>query len=206
MFRRLLPLLPMPFVFALGAWTSARAAERAGADAAVALSAVAVLARAADVSAEPESESEPQLVVIPAQYEVLAEPAAPQGKGRNGAKKARPVATPVVFVSQKTVLGLANARAMPRGALVAANGVRPAGLRLSGVGALGIGLQDGDVLTRALGQPATATGVVIQAVLVARAHHAAVLEGEFWRGAQRYVIRVEQPYVESDAPRRVPSG
>jgi hypothetical protein len=187
----------MPFVFALGAWTSARAADRAGADAAVALSAVAVLARAGEVTAS-DSEPEPasELAVIPVQYELFAEPAAPRSKSRNGAKKGRPVATPVVFVSQKTVLGLANSGARPRGAFVAANGVRPAGLRLTGVGALGIGLQDGDVLTRALGQPVTATGAVIQAVLAARAQHAAVLDGEFWRGPQRYVIRVEQPYVE----------
>jgi hypothetical protein len=200
--RRLLPLFPMPFVFALGAWTSARAAERAGADAAIALSAVAVLARAGQVTSASEPEAPTELTVIPAQYAVVAEPAAPPAKGRNGAKKARPSATPVVFVSQKAVLGLANSGAHPRGIFVPANAARPAGLRLTGVGALGIGMQDGDVLTRALGQPVTATGAVIQAVLVARAHHAAVLEGEFWRGAQRYVIRVEQPYVESDAPKQ----
>ncbi len=208
MLRRLLPLLPTPFVFALAAWTSARAAERAGADAASALSAVAVLVRV-PATAEPPPELAPELAVIPAQYELLAEPATARNKHRSNTKKARPSATPVVFVSQKAVLGLANAGARPRGVFVAANGARPAGLRLTGVGALGIGLQDGDVLTRALGPPVTATGAVIQAVLVARAHHAAVLEGEFWRGAQRYVIRVEQPYVderraESDASANTP--
>jgi len=191
----------MPFVFALGAWTSARAAERVGADAARVLSVVALLARAGD-GAEPEAlEPVVEPEVIPAQYEVPAEPMGAPSKTRANGKKARPSVTPVVFVSQKTVLGLANTGARPRGVFVAANGVRPAGLRLIGVGALGIGMQDGDVLTRALGQPVTATGAVIQVVLVARAHHAAVLEGEFWRGAQRYVIRVEQPYVESDEPK-----
>lgn len=193
----------MPFVFALGAWTSARAAERAGADAALALSSVAVLARAGD--ATPPSAPEPELAVIPTEFELPAAPgalAAPPSKTRTQGKKAHPSATPVVFVSQKTVLGLANSGARPRGVFVPANAVRPAGLRLLGVGALGIGVQDGDVLTRALGQSVTATGAVIQAVLVARAHHAAVLEGEFWRGAQRFILRVEQPYVESDTPNR----
>lgn len=197
--RRLLPLLPLPFVFALGAWTSARAAERVGADAAVVLSAVAVLVRSGGVA---PPASEPELSVIPTEGVVLTEPVSAPSKPRNSGKKPRPRATPVVFVSEKTVLGLANARVMPRGVLVPANAVRPAGLRLSGVGALGIGLQDGDVLTRALGQPVTAAGAVIQAVLVARAHHASVLEGEFWRGTQRYLLRVEQPYTESDAPSR----
>ncbi|HTQ03809.1 MAG TPA: hypothetical protein VMI54_08120 [Polyangiaceae bacterium] len=189
--RRLLPLVPLPFVFAFGAWASARVADRAGADAAVALSAFAVLARAHEL---PPPDAEPEF--IPTDFQVLAEPAEPPAKNHKAAKKARAAAAPVVFVSQKAVLGLANSGARPHGAFVPANAVRPAGLRLTGVSALGIGLLDGDVLTRAVGQPATATSAVIQAVLAARAHHAAVLEGELWRGAQRFVIRVEQPYVD----------
>jgi hypothetical protein len=188
--RRLLPLLPAPFLFALGAWASARAADRAGAEAAVALSAFAVLARSVEVAPAPELE------VIPTDVPLLAEPAAPPVKRRHAAKQARSTGTPVVFVSQKTVLGLASSGARPHGAFVPANGVRPAGLRLGGVSALGIGVQDGDVLTRAAGQPVTATSAVIQAVLVARAHHVAILEGELWRGDQRFILRVEQPYLD----------
>lgn len=192
MLRRLLPLLPLPFVFALGAWGSGRVAERAGAEAAVALSAVALLARPHEATPPPARE----LDVIPTNVPLLAEPAAPPRKQRKIAKSARAAGTPVVFISRKAVLGLANSGARPHGAFVPANSVRPAGLRLTGVSALGVGLEDGDVLTRAVGQPATATSAVIQAVLVARAHHAAVLDGEVWRGTQRIILRVEQPYLD----------
>jgi hypothetical protein len=101
----------------------------------------------------------------------------------------------VVFVSQEQVLKLASSGARPRGTAVPASGARPAGLKLSGVAALGIGMQDGDVLTRAVGQSALSSGAVIQAVLSARARRVPVLEGEFWRGTERLLIRVEQPYL-----------
>jgi hypothetical protein len=188
---RLLPLLPTPLVFVLGAWASGHVAERAGAAAADALASVAVLARSPFGSATPAPDPE----VIPTDAPALAEPgAATLAKAGKTGKQARPSGAPVVFVSRDAVLSLANSGARPHAVPVPATSLRPAGLCLAGVAALGVGLRDGDVLTRALGQPAVATSAVIQAVLVARAHHAAVLDGEFWRGDQRFILRVEQPY------------
>jgi hypothetical protein len=195
--RWLLALVPLPFALAFSAWASARVAERAGASAAVALSAVSVLLRG-PLHLEP-----PEDVVIPTEELALPEPiAAPPVKGKKRGGKAIPSGPSVVFVGRDKVLNIANAGARPRGVPVAATPLRPAGLQLFGVGALGIGLRDGDVLTRALGQPALSSGAVIGAVLKARAQRVAVLEGEFFRGAQRWLIRVEQPYL----PERVSEG
>lgn len=190
--RFALMLLPMPVVFAAGAMASAHVADQAGARGALALGLLGELTRVPP-SLVPHEDVE----VVPTDAPIMSAPVAPpEPHARKAAKKTKPSPVPVVFVSRKAVLGLANSGARPHGAPTPATAVRPAGLRLLGVGALGIGLRDGDVLTRALGQPALSTGAVIQAVLVARAHHAPVLEGEFWRGDQRYVLRVEQPYLD----------
>jgi hypothetical protein len=193
MLRRLAwTLLPLPLVFAASAWTSARVADRAAEHGAFALD---LLAKAARVPPELAADDDPEL--IPTDAPALAEPvAAPEPHARNSGKKAKPSGVPVIFVSRNVVMGLASSGARPHGAPVPATAVRPAGLRLAGVAALGIGLADGDVLTRAVGAPALSTASVIQAVLAARAHHAPVLEGEFWRGTQRFLIRVEQPYLD----------
>jgi hypothetical protein len=193
MLRRFaLMLLPVPLAFAAGAWASARVADRAGAHGAVALDLFAKLVRVPPSLAAPAVDE-----AIPTDAPAVAAPiAAPDAHAGKGGKKTKPSGTPVVFVSRKAVLNLASTGARPHGAPVPATAFRPAGLRLAGVAALGIGLTDGDVLTRAVGQPALSTGAVIQAVLAARAKHAPVLEGEFWRGTQRFVIRVEQPYVD----------
>ena len=122
--------------------------------------------------------------------------AAPKNRKAKGAQAPAPVKA--IFVSAEKVIQLAESRATPRGVRVPASGTRPAGLRLVGVEALGIGLRDGDVLTRALGQPALSSSAVVRAVLVARAKRVRVLEGEFFRGRERWVIRVEQPYLEPE--------
>jgi hypothetical protein len=200
--RFLVPLLPLPFVLAVAAWTSARVADRAGEAAAVALVAVAPWF-AQPPAAEPEAALDglvPTSVSLvdlaPTEPFVPSSLSAPTKKGTKHA--AKPVSsTPVVYVSQKQVVAVATTGARPRGVAVPAAGGRPPGLKLSGVAALGIGMQDGDVLTRAVGQPALSSGAVIQAVLAARARRAPLLEGEFWRGSQRWLLRVEQPYLDS---------
>jgi hypothetical protein len=191
--RWLISLLPMPLLLALGAWSSARVAERAGADGARVLSAVAVLARAATPPAEPSAEDG----AIPTDLGTISEPllAPVPASGKQRSKHAVASGPPVLFVSKEAVLGIAATGARPHGVPVPANGARPTGLKLAGVSALGLGVRDGDVLTRAVGQPALSTSAVINAVLVARAHHARVLEGELWRGTQRIILRVEQPYL-----------
>jgi len=192
---RLLRLAPLPLLLALGAWASARVADRVAQVGVSVLVLVAPLAR--DLS--PAEVEEPAGADIPTEAAVVPAPlgggASPAPHGVKRGRKAPPSAPSVVFVTQEQVLRLASTRVQPRGVPVAANATRPAGLKLSGVAALGIGLKDGDVLTRAVGQPALSSGAVIQAVLVARARRAPVLEGEFWRGAERFLIRVEQPYL-----------
>lgn len=196
--RFVLALLPVPVVFVAGALASARVANQAGARGAQALGLFAELTR---VSRAPASHEEADVIPtdVPVGSAPIAAPAsiaAPPPHASHAGKHAKPVAAPVIFVSQKAVLGLAASGARPHGAPAPATAVRPAGLRLMGVAALGIGLLDGDVLTRAVGAPALSTGAVIQAVLAARARHAPVLEGEVWRGDHRYVLRVEQPYLD----------
>jgi hypothetical protein len=184
-------LLPAPLVVTVAAWASALAADHVGASAATALDLVAVLFRA-PATPEPERDD----AVIPTEVSLAPEAlAAPPVKGKKRGAKTTRSGPPVVFVSRDTVLSLASTGARPRGVPVPATALRPAGLKLLGVAGLGVGLRDGDVLTRALGVPALSSGAVVQAVLAARAKRAPVLEGEFWRGNQRWIIRVEQPYL-----------
>ncbi|MFZ5890181.1 MAG: hypothetical protein ACOY0T_03855 [Myxococcota bacterium] len=105
-----------------------------------------------------------------------------------------------VFVSASSVLRLANGgAAMPRAVFVPALGERPAGLRLIGVSGLGIGMRDGDVLTRVLGADVSSVPEVVQRVLAARNRRAPQISGEFWRDGARWSLVVEQPYID-DAP------
>lgn len=199
--RKFAPLFPLPLLLALAAWGSARAADRAAAALGSALHAVASVVG----TEQRPSEGDEAEVVIPTSALVTrdafeGEPSAIAAPKRGKAKPGGAAATETrsIFVSSAQVLRLANARVKPRGIRVAADGKRPAGLKLVGVGGLGIGLRDGDVLTRALGQPALASSAVVRAILVARSHRVRVLEGEFYRGYERWTIRVEQPYLDEE--------
>jgi hypothetical protein len=105
-----------------------------------------------------------------------------------------------LFVSGATVLKLAQTSARPRGSFVAASAQHPAGLQLTGVAALGIGVQDGDILIEALGMTPRAPGQVIGAIIEARAKQARFLSGTLWRHGQTFPITVEQPYGMSRSP------
>jgi hypothetical protein len=105
-----------------------------------------------------------------------------------------------LFVSGATVLKLAQTSARPRGSFVAASAQHPAGLQLTGVAALGIGVQDGDILIEALGMTPRAPGQVIGAIIEARAKQARFLSGTLWRQGQTFPITVEQPYATSRPP------
>lgn len=193
--RPLALLLPLPLLVAIAAFGSARAADALGTRLGAALSAAG---RVVSVEAKVDA-AEP--FELPAD---LAEPirdkpdVAKKPAGKKALKK-----TPAkgLFVSAQTVLKIASRGARPRGTPVKASGARPAGLRLSGVSALGIGLEDGDVLTRALGRPALSSSAVVESVIVARAQRVKVLEGEIYRGNNRYVIQVEQPYLDAPPPK-----
>ena len=109
--------------------------------------------------------------------------------------KPRSLAKPsALFVSEATVLKLAQSAARPRGSFVAKSLEHPAGLRLSDVAALGIGVQDGDILIEALGITPRAPGQIIGAIIEARAKQARFLSGTLWRQGQTFPITVEQPY------------
>lgn len=98
-------------------------------------------------------------------------------------------------VRSNTVLQLANARAIPEGTYVEPDRGRPGGMRLSGVGVLGVGLADGDVLSHVGGAPVTSRSAVVTAVLQARARRASEISALFWRDGEPWRLVVEMPYL-----------
>ncbi|HEY0464180.1 MAG TPA: hypothetical protein VGC79_08230, partial [Polyangiaceae bacterium] len=123
-----------------------------------------------------------------------------QTKRPHSTGPARAVPLHGVRISSAQVLALAARRAMPNAVFVKANAQRPAGLLLSGVSALGVGLQDGDVLTEAAAQKASSVAVVVGVVLAARARQVSEISGRFYRGATPFSLTVEQPYPKSPVP------
>lgn len=139
----------------------------------------------------------PEVAPVVAVPPKLTFDAATKSQARRASKplpKAKPAA---LFVSQATVLALAQSVARPTGSFVGQTAEHPAGLRLSGVAALGIGVQDGDILIEALGITPRAPGQIIAAVIEARAKQARFLSGKLWREGQTFPITVEQPYLDS---------
>jgi len=99
-----------------------------------------------------------------------------------------------IRISSAQVLALASRRAMPSAVFVKASPEHPAGLLLGGVSALGVGLQDGDILTEAAGQKATSVAQVVGIVLAARSRQASEISGRFYRAGVPFALTVEQPY------------
>ena len=168
-------------------------------------SAVKALLRATAPLAVAAPEPEPEVTEtapaapVEASFEAATKPhGARVGKP---AVKAKPSA---LFVSEATVLRLAQSSARPQGSFVAQSDQHPAGLRLSGVAALGIGVQDGDILIEALGITPRAPGQVIGAIIEARAKQARFLSGTLWRQGQTFPITVEQPYLGSSRTSAAP--
>jgi hypothetical protein len=120
---------------------------------------------------------------------------------QNQTSRARPPgAQHGVRISSAQVLVLAARRAMPQAAPVKATRDHPAGLLLRGVSALGVGLQDGDVLTEAAGQKASSVAVVVGVVLAARGRQVAEISGRFFRAGVPFGLVVEQPYLKLGVP------
>jgi hypothetical protein len=111
-------------------------------------------------------------------------------------KMAAPVKPPALFVSAASVLQLSKSAARPQGSFVAQTPHHPAGLRLTGVAALGIGVKDGDILVDAMGITPRSSGEIIGAIIQARAQRVRHLSGTLWRGGQTFRITVEQPYLD----------
>lgn len=112
---------------------------------------------------------------------------------------------PSLFVSAEQVLRLSRTARIPAGRHVPAVGRRPAGLQVAGVGGLGIGVQDGDVLTRVAGAPTPSASAVVSSVLQLRAKHVEAISAEVWRGERPYRITFEMPYLEPQTPPSVGS-
>lgn len=102
-----------------------------------------------------------------------------------------------LFVSAEQVLRLSRVGARPGGIPVSPAGTRPGGLLLTGVGGLGVGLRDGDILTEALGQPAVSEESVVGAIIRARGARQAQLSGRVWRDGRVFPLIVAQPYLDS---------
>jgi hypothetical protein len=101
-----------------------------------------------------------------------------------------------VMVNRARVLAAAKAGIRPSGSSVAATPYRPSGLALHGVGIVGVGLRDGDVVTRVGGARATSQGAVIGAVTAALRQKLPAITAEVWRGRHRILVTVELPEVE----------
>jgi hypothetical protein len=157
------------------------------------LRATALLQPAAAATPEPDADEVAPIEPAALTFDVATKPAA-----RRSFKA--PQKPGAVFVSEASVLKLAKTAARPQGAFVAQTAQHPAGLRLSGVAALGIGVQDGDILIEALGATPRSPGQVIGAILEARAKQARFLSGTLWRNGQTFRITVEQPYVDARSP------
>ena len=117
--------------------------------------------------------------------------AAPSGSRKRGAhpRKGAPSGSAIaggIFVGKDTVLRLASAGVVPTGLPVGATAAHPAGILLSGVGALGIGLSDGDILTEVEGREVSSEAQVVGIVIGARSRHAEQISAVVWRAAHAH--------------------
>lgn len=194
--RWLLPLLAVPPL--LLAWGSARLADRLGS------AAGAALARAAELGGPSGTGTPPSWVqVVPRPRVNLAhspaatrESAAESGPSlaprRWGAGSSPP--TRGLRVRGATVLRLANSGHRPHGRFVPARGARPAGILLSGVTGLGIGIEDGDILTHAGGIVPKSPADVMAIVIAVRGQGVPEISGRVWHQGEVLNLVVEQPY------------
>ncbi len=202
---RLLMAVAVAAPFALAAWGSARLARASGdaigAAVAVAASALPTPGRGLLDPPRPRETildpADAATVVLEDLPELDGDPASASAPTKPGKKKPPSTKAPPtrgIRVKASTVLRLANSGVRPGGSPVAATADRPAGLVLQGVGGLGVGLRDGDVLTQCAGAPASSPGAVIGAVLAARQRRAPAMSGVVYRGSEKIALYVEMPY------------
>ncbi len=142
------------------------------------------------------------LVPEEAAIDAISEPGKAKGKQRNSAKS-RPVTArelPSILVRAETVLRIANSGRRPTGKSVTAEGHRPAGIQIFGASSLGVGVRDGDVITRVSGVPVTSPNQVIGLVIAARGAHQSAISAQIYRGQRSYTLTVEQPYLSGAEP------
>lgn len=190
--HRLLTALVLTLPLAGWAWGSPRLAvwggARLGGALAVAISALPRASPLAPVPADMALPGDGDAVVVVEEAPRIHHP-----RGEKGHTKP---AVHGLYVRAATVLRLAEAGVRPTGAPVPALGARPAGLALDGVGGLGVGLRNGDVLTEVAGAPAISPGAVVGAVLAVRGRRGPAVSGLVWRGGEVWQLVVEMPYPE----------
>ena len=106
-----------------------------------------------------------------------------------------------LWVGSWRVLELMNRGVLPSSQAVPATHFRPQGLQVSGVGGMGIGARDGDVLTEVAGQRVQSEGQVIALVLQTHGAGHRAVAGAFWRGMKKWTITVELPREAGTPPR-----
>jgi hypothetical protein len=134
--------------------------------------------------------------------EAISEPNKPSGK-RHNSSKSKPVKArelPSILVRAETVLRLANSGRIPTGKSVTAEGRRPAGVQVFGASSLGVGVRDGDIITRVAGVSVTSPNQVIVLVIAARGARQPAISAQIYRGQRSYSLTVEQPYVSGLPP------
>ena len=121
---------------------------------------------------------------------------APQSTTVPSTGSAPPTPARGIYVAADRVLELANSGVRPSGSFAPGTDHRPEGIVLSGVSSLGIGVQDGDVLTHVAGRHVRTRGAVVAAVIAARGKRADAIGGRFWRDGEAWQLSVEMPYPE----------
>jgi hypothetical protein len=119
----------------------------------------------------------------------------PKKKGKAKKAPSSSHGGPSVYVSARTILRLANARAVPRAQSVAATDERPGGVQLLDVSAFGVGMQDGDVITEVAGRQVRGEGDIVAVVLAVRSQQAPTVSAVFYRGKLRGSLVVGMPYL-----------
>ena len=184
-------------VFAVRAWSTAYADRFAVAIASNVCALTSNLSAPTDADgdafADPRG-AQPNLDTATEWAALSAKDDKPHARGRSNA------VSHGIRISANQVLALAARRAMPQAVPVKASAQHPAGLLLQGVSALGVGLQDGDVLTEAAGQKATSVAAVVGIVLAARGRQVPEISGKFYRGWVPFSLSVEQPYPKAPIP------
>jgi hypothetical protein len=115
------------------------------------------------------------------------------------------ITTGGIFVPRARVTAAVKAGIRPgSGGAAPATAWRPAGTLVVGVGTLGVGLRDGDVVTRVGAVPATSVNAVVGAIDAALRAGAPAISAEVWRGRHRIVVTVELPKLRRKASEATP--
>lgn len=181
--------------FALGSWQRAPALEPTAETVGDSETRPADFSARPDLAASPGLGIQPEVEVLPAPVQATMKRRTASSPSSNASSANSMAPRRGLRVRSDTVLRLAKVRVIPEGTYVAPDQRRPGGMRLSGVGGLGVGLAEGDVLSHVGGAPVTSRSAVVTAVLQARARRASEISALFWRDGEPWRLVVEMPYL-----------